>query len=74
MERGAEGKVLQTLMSSFTIARWQEIMPKIDKLGNNSYYLEECRSTRERKLNRACSRCLRTVRMRVGGRETAVLF
>lgn len=39
MERGAEGKVVQTWMSSFTIARAQEIMPKIDKLRNNSALL-----------------------------------
>lgn len=36
---GAEGRVMQTLMSSFTIARCQEMIPKVDKLRNNSILL-----------------------------------
>lgn len=43
MERGAEGRVAQTQMSSFTIARCQEIMPKTDKLRNNSALLRSMR-------------------------------
>lgn len=43
MERGAKGSVVQTRMSSYTTARCPEIMPKIDKLRNNSALLRSMR-------------------------------
>lgn len=43
MERGADGRVVQTRMSSFTTARCPEITPKIDKLRNNSALLRSMR-------------------------------
>lgn len=39
MERGADGRVVNTQMLSFTTARCPEVTPKIDKLRNNSALL-----------------------------------
>lgn len=72
--RNGEWAGNEILMSSLTNTRCQEILPKMDKLKNNNVLLRSMWVNIREKANKAESGCLWTVRLRVEGREPAVLL